>query len=344
MKRRASSHNPTRVDDLLDELLAVDPHACNLTLHYGDLTDANSLARLVSTIRPDEIYNLAAQSHVGVSFAIPAYTAEVGALGALHLLEAIRLAGLERTCKYYQASTSEMYGKVMQIPQTESTPFYPRSPYACAKLFAHSLAKNYREAYGMFTCSGILFNHESPRRGELFVTRKITLAVAAIAAGAQSCVVLGNLEAQRDWGHARDYVQAMHAMLQQPVADDYVIATGETRSVRTFCEAAFAAGGLGPLRWEGAGLEEVGISAPTGQVVVRVSERYTRPAEVELLVGNPAKAVAVLGFVPQATPFTQLVAEMVHSDMRKLRLAGVRLADADAPAEDQPPPTCADSA
>jgi GDPmannose 4,6-dehydratase len=281
------------------------------------MTDPISLARCVARIQPHEVYNLAAQSHVGISFEMAGYTSEVTALGPLHLLEAIRLAGLKHSCRFYQASTSEMFGLIQTEIQNESTPFYPRSPYACSKLFAHSITRNYREAYGMFAVSGILFNHESPRRGELFVTRKITLAVAAIAVGTQSHVVLGNLDATRDWGHARDYVVAMHAMLQLPTPDDFVVATGETRSVRSFCEAAFAAGGLGKLSWMGTGLNEVGI-LPDGRCVVRLSGEFTRPSEVDALIGDPSKAIKVLGFNPRATSFEALVGEMVEEDLRRL--------------------------
>ena len=298
-------------------LAAIPGAAERVVLHHGDMTDPTSLARCVARIQPHEVYNLAAQSHVGISFEMAGYTSEVTALGPLHLLEAIRLAGLQHSCRFYQASTSEMFGLIQAAVQNESTPFYPRSPYACAKLFAHSITRNYREAYGMFAVSGILFNHESPRRGELFVTRKITLAVAAVAAGTQSHVVLGNLDTTRDWGHARDYVVAMHAMLQLPTPEDFVVATGETRSVRSFCEAAFAAGGLGKLSWAGTGLDEVGV-LPDGRCVVRLSGEFTRPSEVDALIGDPSKAIKVLGFNPRATSFEALVHEMVEEDMRRL--------------------------
>jgi GDPmannose 4,6-dehydratase len=306
-------------------VLATHDCGSRCQLHHGDMCDPCCLARLVAHIRPDEVYNLAAQSHVGVSFEIPAYTTDVNGNGALHLLEAIRLAGLQHSCRFYQASTSEMFGKVLEPVQSERTAFNPRSPYACAKLFAHTITKNYRDAYGMYAVCGLLFNHESPRRGELFVTRKISLAVAAIAAGHADCMVLGNLDTTRDWGHARDYVVAMHAMLQQPTPEDFVVATGETRSVRAFVEAAFKAGGMGSVLWQGTGLDEVAVlQAPhtAGRVVVRLSAEFTRPSEVDALIGDPRKAVATLGFNPRATPFEQLVAEMVHADM--VRLAEMR--------------------
>ena len=349
-----SGNSPSQ--ERLARVLAGIPSAAErVFLHHGDMTDPTSLARCVARIQPHEVYNLAAQSHVGVSFEMAGYTSEVTALGPLHLLEAIRLAGLKHSCRFYQASTSEMYGLIQAPVQNEQTPFYPRSPYACAKLFAHSITRNYREAYGMFAVSGILFNHESPRRGELFVTRKITLAVAAIAAGVQDRVVLGNLDATRDWGHARDYVVAMHAMLQLPTPDDFVVATGETRSVRSFCEAAFAAGRLGALRWVGAGLDEVGI-LPDGRVVVCLSRDFMRPSEVDALIGDPSKAIKVLGFNPRATSFEALVGEMVEADLLRAKLVVQRHAlcprcsmtastdedDAGAPSEDvqQPATGC----
>jgi len=310
IKRRASSLNTDRVDDLY-----ADPHEheTSFFLHYGDMTDATSLIRLMQAIQPDEIYNLAAQSHVQVSFETPEYTANADALGPLRLLEALRILGMEQA-RFYQASTSELYGKVQETPQCETTPFYPRSPYAAAKLYAYWIMVNYREAYGFHASNGILFNHESPVRGETFVTRKITRAVAHIEHGLQDCLYLGNLDAKRDWGHARDYAEGMWAMLQQPFPDDYVLATGETRSVREFVELAFAEIGRA-IVWSGKGVEEEGKDRRTGQRLVRIDPAYFRPTEVDLLLGDPRKAHEKLGW-RHRTSFRELVAEMVAADMR----------------------------
>ena len=310
IKRRSSSFNTDRIDHLYQ-----GPHEDDIRfqLHYGDMTDATNLIRLVQTIQPDEIYNLAAQSHVQVSFETAEYTANADALGALRLLEAIRICGLEKKTRFYQASTSELYGKVVETPQSEKTPFYPRSPYAAAKLYAYWIAVNYREAYDMFTANGILFNHESPIRGETFVTRKITRAVGAIAHGLQDCLYLGNLDAKRDWGHARDYVEGMWRILQHDMPDDFVLATGETHSVREFVEAAFAHAGM-PIEWSGKGVDEVGRNAKTGEMIVRVDPKYFRPTEVDLLLGDPTKAKEELGWQP-TTRFDDLVREMVEADM-----------------------------
>jgi len=283
-------------------------------LHYGDMTDATNLIRLIQDTQPDEIYNLAAQSHVQVSFDTPEYTGNADALGTLRLLEAIRILRMEEKVRFYQASTSELYGKVRETPQSETTPFYPRSPYAAAKLYAYWITVNYREAYGMHASNGILFNHESPIRGETFVTRKITRAVAAIQLGLQSELYMGTLDSKRDWGHARDYVEGMWAMLQQDEPDDYVLATGETHSVREFVELAFAEVGR-TIAWQGQGLDETGIDAASGQVLVRIDKRYFRPTEVDLLLGDPSKARAKLGWSHKIT-FRQLVAEMVASDLK----------------------------
>ena len=327
VKRRASLFNTDRIDHLYQ-----DPHVehRNFVLHYGDLTDSTNLIRIIQEVKPDEIYNLAAMSHVAVSFDTPEYTANADGLGTLRILEALRILGMEKKTRFYQASTSELYGKVQETPQTETTPFYPRSPYGVAKLYGYWIVVNYRESYGMFACNGILFNHESPIRGETFVTRKITRAVARMALGLQECLYLGNLSALRDWGHARDYVEAQWLMLQQDEPEDFVIATGKQYSVRQMVETA--AGELGiTLRWEGVGQEEVGVvdSVATdrgvlaealhpGQVIVRVDSRYFRPAEVETLLGNPAKAKAKLGWEPKIT-FEQLVIEMVRSDLDSAR-------------------------
>ena len=315
VKRRSSSLNTQRIDHIY-----VDPHEDGrerFQLHYGDLTDTTNLIRLVQQVKPDEIYNLGAQSHVQVSFETPEYTANADAIGTLRLLEAIRILGMEKTCRFYQASTSELYGLAQEVPQSETTPFHPRSPYGVAKLYAYWICVNYREAYGLFAANGILFNHESPRRGETFVTRKITRAVAAIRAGTQDTLYLGNLEAQRDWGHARDYVEGMWRILQQDTADDFVLGTGETHSVREFCELAFARAGMA-LRWDGTGVEEVGLDAD-GTVRVRIDPNYFRPAEVDLLLADPRKAKAELGWTAR-TGFEALVHEMVDAD---LALAGV---------------------
>jgi GDPmannose 4,6-dehydratase len=323
IKRRSSSFNTQRVDHL-----SRDPHEgpTRFRLHYGDLTDATNLIRLVMEIKPDEIYNLAAQSHVQVSFETPEYTANADGTGTLRLLEAIRLLGLGGTTRFYQASTSELYGRVRERPQSETTPFHPRSPYAVAKLYAYWITVNYREAYGFHASNGILFNHESPIRGETFVTRKITRGVAAIAAGSPAPVYLGNLDARRDWGHARDYVEGMWLMVQQPEPDDFVLATGVMHSVREFCEAAFAAVDR-RVEWSGVGVHEVGRDARTGQVLVAVDPRYFRPAEVDELCGDASKARRVLGWTHR-TGFADLVREMVASDVAAAR-AGGRAADDD---------------
>jgi GDPmannose 4,6-dehydratase len=314
MKRRSSSFNTTRIDHLYR-----DPHEGDVRffLHYGDLTDGTNLIRLIQEAQPTEIYNLAAQSHVAVSFETPEYTANADALGTLRLLEAIRILGLKDEVRFYQASTSELYGKVQEIPQRESTPFYPRSPYAAAKLYAYWMTVNYREAYGFHASNGILFNHESPRRGETFVTRKITRAVASIEHGVQQCLYLGNLDAKRDWGHARDYVDGMWRMLQQASPDDYVLATGEAHSVREFVEAAFLEVGR-RIEWTGAGVEERGVDPATGRTVVQVDPRYFRPTEVDLLLGDPAKARERLGWKHRTT-FPELVREMVAADLAAVR-------------------------
>jgi GDPmannose 4,6-dehydratase len=311
MKRRASSFNTRRVEHLYQ-----DPHEPDIRfrMHYGDLTDATNLIRLVQQIQPDEIYNLAAQSHVQVSFETPEYTGNADGLGALRLLEAVRLLGMADRCRFYQASSSELYGKVRETPQSETTPFHPRSPYAVAKLYAYWITVNYREAYGMHASNGILFNHEGPTRGETFVTRKITRAVAAIERGYQDCLWLGNLDAKRDWGHARDYVEGMWRMLQQAIPDDYVLATGETHSVREFVELAFGVTGR-CIEWLGSGTDEVGIDVATGRVLVRIDPRYFRPSEVDLLLGDPAKARQRLGW-HHRTSFRQLVQEMVTADLQ----------------------------
>jgi GDPmannose 4,6-dehydratase len=309
-KRRSSSFNTARIDHLL---LRAEQGTANFHLHYGDMTDGSNLIRLVQTIRPQEIYNLAAQSHVGVSFETPEYTANADALGTLKLLEAIRFLGLGEHCRFYQASTSELYGKVQEVPQSETTPFYPRSPYGAAKLYAYWITVNYREAYDLHASNGILFNHESPIRGETFVSRKITRAVAAIHHGFQSTLQLGNLNARRDWGHARDYVEGMWRILQQDRPDDYVLATGETHSVREFVELAFAQIGR-RIEWSGQGVAEKGLDAKTGETLVEVSARYFRPSEVDLLLGDPRKAHRVLGW-HHTTSFEELVVEMVASDL-----------------------------
>ena len=309
IKRRSSSFNTARIDDLY-----TDPHESQtrLFLHYGDLTDATNLIRLVQETKPDEIYNLAAQSHVHVSFETPEYTANSDALGTLRMLEAIRILNMKDRARFYQASTSELYGKVQEVPQRETTPFYPRSPYAAAKLYAYWITVNYREAYGFHASNGILFNHEGPMCGETFVTRKITRAVAAIEKGLQSRIYLGNLNAERDWGHARDYVEGMWLMLQQDEPGDYVLATGEKHSVREFVELAFAHIGR-KIVWDGSGVDEVGFDAATGTDLVRIDPRYFRPTEVEQLLGDPSKARDMLGWRHRTT-FKELVAEMVQAD------------------------------
>jgi len=310
IKRRSSSFNTGRVNHLYQ-----DPHErdLNFILHFGDLTDATNLIRIIEQAKPNEIYNLAAQSHVQVSFETPEYTANADGLGTLRLLEAIRILGMQRRVRFYQASTSELYGAVQEVPQRESTPFYPRSPYAAAKLYAYWITVNYREAYGIHASNGILFNHESPMRGETFVTRKITRAVAAIALGLQQKLFLGNLNAKRDWGHARDYVEGMWRIVQQPEPDDYVLATGETHSVREFVEKAFAQVNK-TIDWAGAGLEEKGVDVASGRVLVEVDPRYFRPTEVELLVGDASKARSKLGWNHKVS-FDELVAEMVAADL-----------------------------
>ncbi|MCB0761483.1 MAG: GDP-mannose 4,6-dehydratase [Flavobacteriales bacterium] len=310
IKRRSSLFNTDRVDHLYQDQ---HEHDVRFKMHYGDLTDSTNLIRLVQQIEPDEIYNLAAMSHVAVSFETPEYTANADAIGTLRLLEAMRILGMERDCKFYQASTSELYGKVVEIPQTETTPFYPRSPYAVAKLYGFWITKNYREAYDIYACNGILFNHESPIRGETFVTRKITRAVAKIHLGLEKKLYLGNLDAKRDWGHAKDYVEGMWLMLQQETADDYVLATGETHSVREFVELAFGEVGIA-LDWTGKGVDEKGINKATGEVIVEVDPRYFRPTEVDLLVGDPSKAYKELGWKHRHT-LQDLVSEMVKSDV-----------------------------
>ena len=288
-----------------------------IELHYGDMTDSSSLVRIIAEVQPDEIYNLAAQSHVKVSFDVPEYTAEVVALGALRLLEAVRILHMEKKVRIYQASTSELFGQVEEVPQRETTPFHPRSPYSVAKLYAYWIMKNYRESYGMYTANGILFNHESERRGENFVTRKITMAVARIVAGKQDKLYLGNLDALRDWGYAPDYVECMWLILQHPEPDDFVIATGEYHSVREFATKAFAHAGIN-LRWEGSGTDEKGIDSATGRVLVEVDPRFYRPADVEQLLGDPSKARNVLGWNPRRTSFDDLVRIMVEADMKAL--------------------------
>jgi len=314
IKRRASSFNTSRIDHLYQ-----DPHEENvrLKLHYGDMTDATNLIRIVQEVQPDEIYNLAAQSHVQVSFETAEYTTNVDSLGTLRLLEAIKILKLEKTCRFYQASTSELFGKVEETPQSETTPFYPRSPYGVAKLYAFWIVKNYREAYGLHASNGILFNHESPVRGETFVTRKITRAAARIFEKLESCLYLGNLDARRDWGHARDFVEGMWLMLQQDVPDDYVLATGTQISVREFTERAFAETGVS-LRWQGTGGEECGICIDSGAVLVKIDPRYFRPAEVDTLVGDASKAHANLGWKAE-TPWQDLCSEMVTSDLAEAK-------------------------
>ncbi|MBT1516036.1 GDP-mannose 4,6-dehydratase [Bradyrhizobium sp. SRL28] len=314
IKRRSSSFNTARIDHLYE-----DRHTGNVPflLHYGDMTDSTNLIRLMQQIRPSEIYNLAAQSHVGVSFESPEYTANADAIGVLRLLEAIRILGMEKETRFYQASTSELYGLVQEVPQRESTPFYPRSPYGVAKLYGYWITVNYREAYGIYASNGILFNHESPIRGETFVTRKITRSVARIETGLEQVLYLGNLEAKRDWGHARDYVEGMHRILQADAPDDFVLATGETRSVREFVDLAFAEVGR-TIEWRGKGVDETGVDKQSGKTVVRIDPVYFRPTEVDLLVGDASKAREKLGWKPK-TSFAQLVKEMVASDLADAR-------------------------
>ena len=311
IKRRASLINTDRVDHLYQ-----DPHEANrnFILHYGDLTDATNLIRILQQVQPDEVYNLAAQSHVAVSFESPEYTADTDGLGTMRLLEGIRLLRLEKKTRFYQASTSELFGKVQETPQTETTPFYPRSPYACAKLYAYWICVNYREAYGIYACNGILFNHESPLRGETFVTRKITRALARIRLNLQECFYLGNLDAKRDWGHAKDYVKMQWLMLQQDKPEDFVIATGEQHSVREFVDISARTLGI-DITWQGKGVDEKGIDTKTGKIIVSVDSKYFRPTEVETLLGNPAKAKEKLGWTPKIT-FEELVSEMVKHDLK----------------------------
>jgi GDPmannose 4,6-dehydratase len=313
IKRRASSFNTARIDHLYQ-----DPHETNqrLVLHYGDLTDSSNLTRIIQQVQPDEIYNLGAQSHVAVSFEEPEYTANSDAIGTLRILEAVRILGLEKKTKVYQASTSELYGLVQEIPQKETTPFYPRSPYAVAKMYAYWITVNYRESYGMYACNGILFNHESPRRGETFVTRKITRGLARINASLDQCLYMGNLDSLRDWGHARDYVEMQWLMLQQEQAEDFVIATGRQESVRRFIELTAQELGWGGIEWSGKGLQEIGKRADTSEVVVRIDPRYFRPAEVETLLGDPTKAREKLGWTPTTT-LEELVHEMVVADVEE---------------------------
>ncbi|OXU22539.1 GDP-mannose 4,6 dehydratase [Nasonia vitripennis] len=313
--RRASSFNTTRIQHLYE-----DPNSHRqgkMKLHYGDMTDSSSLVKVISKVQPTEIYNLAAQSHVKVSFDLSEYTAEVDAVGTVRLLDAVQTCGLEKSVKFYQASTSELYGKASEVPQNEKTPFYPRSPYACAKMYSFWIVINYREAYGMHASNGILFNHESPRRGENFVTRKITRTIAKIHLGLQDVLELGNLDAKRDWGHAKDYVEAMWLMLQQDVPDDYVIATGETHSVREFVEEAFQFVGRS-IKWEGKGVEEVGKDASSGQILVKVNPKYFRPTEVDLLMGDATKAKKTLGWTPTVS-FQELVVDMMTADLELMR-------------------------
>lgn len=314
--RRSSSFNTGRIEHLYIDELIKDMHSDRkVQLHYGDMTDSTNLIRLIREIKPDEIYNLAAQSHVKVSFEVPEYTADADGIGTLRLLEAVRFLGYEKSTRIYQASTSELYGKVQEVPQSETTPFYPRSPYAVAKMYGFWITKNYREAYDMFAVNGILFNHESERRGETFVTRKITLAAARIALGKQDKLYLGNMDAQRDWGYAKDYVECMWLMLQHDKPEDFVIATGEMHTVRKFTTYAFKEAGI-ELKWEGTGVEEKGIDIKTGKVLVEVDPKYFRPTEVEQLLGNPTKAKTVLGWNPTATSFDELVKIMVQSDLK----------------------------
>lgn len=314
--RRSSSFNTGRIEHLyFDEWVRDMKQKRLINLHYGDMTDSSSLIRIIQQVQPDEIYNLAAQSHVKVSFDVPEYTAETDAVGTLRMLEAVRILGMEKKTKIYQASTSELFGKVQEVPQRETTPFYPRSPYGVAKQYGFWITKNYRESYGMFAVNGILFNHESERRGETFVTRKITLAAARIAKGLQNKLYLGNLDAQRDWGYAKDYVECMWLILQHPTPEDFVIATGEMHTVREFCTLAFREAGI-ELRWEGKSVDEKGIDTRTGQTLVEVDSKYFRPAEVEQLLGDPTKAKTLLGWNPRQTSFEELVRIMVAHDLK----------------------------
>ena len=322
--RRSSSFNTGRIEHLyLDEWMRDSKKKRLVNLHWGDMTDSSSLIRIISEVQPTEIYNLAAQSHVKVSFDVPEYTADVVAVGVLRLLEAVRICGLTHSCKIYQASTSELFGKVAEVPQKETTPFHPRSPYSVAKLYGYWIMQNYRESYGMFCCNGILFNHESERRGENFVTRKITLAACRIAEGYQDKLYLGNLGSRRDWGYAKDYVECMWMILQQPEPDDFVIATGEMHTVREFCTLAFHEAGI-ELEWKGEGMDEKGIDQSTGRVLVEVDPRYFRPAEVDQLLGDPSKAKRVLGWNPRQTTFAQLVKLMVDHDRNYVKKVYLR--------------------
>lgn len=320
--RRSSSFNTGRIEHLyLEEWVRDMKKERAINLHYADMTDSSSLIRVIQSIKPDEIYNLAAQSHVKVSFDVPEYTAETDGVGTLRLLEAVRILGMEKKTRIYQASTSELFGLVQEVPQKETTPFYPRSPYGVAKLYGFWITKNYRESYGMFAVNGILFNHESERRGETFVTRKITLAAARIAQGLQDKLYMGNLDSMRDWGYAKDYVQCMWMMLQHDTPEDFVIATGEMHSVREFCTLAFAEAGI-TLRWEGEGIDEKGICTKTNNILVEVNPQYFRPAEVEQLLGDPTKAKTMLGWNPTQTSFAELVRIMVEHDMEWVRSKG----------------------
>ena len=317
--RRSSSFNTGRIEHLyFDEWVRDMKQKRTINLHYGDLTDSSSLIRIIQQVQPDEIYNLAAQSHVKVSFEVPEYTAETDAVGTLRILEAVRILGMEKKVRIYQASTSELYGKVQEIPQKETTPFYPRSPYGVAKQYGFWITKNYRESYGMFAVNGILFNHESERRGETFVTRKITLAASRISLGEQDKLYLGNLDAMRDWGYAKDYIECMWLMLQHDTPEDFVIATGEYHSVREFCTLAFFEAGIN-LHWEGEGVNEKGIDTETGRVLVEVDPKYFRPAEVEQLLGDPTKAKTLLGWNPRKTSFKELVKIMMQHDLAKVK-------------------------
>ena len=314
--RRASSFNTERIEHLYIDELIKDIHNKKIKLHYGDMTDSSNLIRIIREVNPDEIYNLAAQSHVKVSFEVPEFTADTDGIGTLRVLEAVRFLGMEKTCRIYQASTSELYGLVQEVPQKETTPFYPRSPYAVAKMYGFWITKNYRESYDMYACNGILFNHESPRRGETFVTRKITLAAARIKEGLQNKLYLGNMNALRDWGFAKDYVECMWLILQADKAEDWVIATGEMHTVREFTTLAFKHAGF-ELEWQGEGVDEKGIDKATGDVLVEVDPAYFRPAEVEQLLGDPTKAKTKLGWNPTATSFEELVQIMMEADMDK---------------------------
>lgn len=314
IKRRASSFNTARIDHLYQD---THKDGVRLKLHYGDLTDSTNLIRLMQEIQPDEVYNLAAQSHVKVSWDCPEYTADCDGLGALRLLEAIKICGLEKKTRYYQASTSELYGLVQETPQKETTPFYPRSPYAVAKLYAYWITVNYRESYGMYACNGILFNHESPRRGETFVTRKITRAATRIKLGMEDCLFLGNIDSKRDWGHAKDYVEGMWLILQQEKPEDFVLATGVTTTIRQFCEMSFKELGM-DIIWKGQGVDEVGIDQNSGRTVIRIDPRYFRPAEVDLLLGDASKAKSKLGWTPKHD-LAALVKEMVAEDLKDAR-------------------------